>query len=332
MQKNEQRLYSPESLKNKMEKEVILRAEGIRKEFQDCVVLDNVSLSIQKGEIFGIIGISGCGKTTLLHTFVGFNAPEQGEVFITHNGKEISISKNMILARRGIGFAPQHPSFYPRLTVEENLEHFGILYGLAENELDEQLHELLKVTKLEQAVDIRADHLSYGMQKRLGIACALIHKPSILLMDEPTADLDPLMRREIWKLVRRINDTGTTIVIASHLLGEVESMCTRIGMLHNKKFAYIGTFENMKQNYCPRQEITLKTESRLYDALIQRLGSNKELVVTATNEHLQVMTTHPEKTVDAVMRHVKEMDDKIEYLHVSPPSLEELFTLIEEEK
>ncbi len=315
-----------------MAKEVILRAEGIRKEFQNIVVLDDISISIQKGDIFGVIGISGCGKTTLLHTFVGFHAPEKGEVFITHNGKEKPISKNIMLARQGIGFAPQHPSFYPKLTVEENLEHFGILYGLGEDEFEKELAELLKVTKLEQAADIRADYLSYGMQKRLGIACALIHKPPILLMDEPTADLDPLMRKEIWKLVKHINENGTTVVIASHLLGEMESMCTRIGMLHNKRFVYVGTFEEMKQNYCPRQEVTLKTQSRLYENIIQRLKGNKEIVATATNEHMQVMTTNPEKTVDAIVRHVKEMDDKIEYLHVSPPSLEEIFTLIEELK
>ncbi|MBI4440590.1 ABC transporter ATP-binding protein [Candidatus Woesearchaeota archaeon] len=312
-----------------MGKEVVLRAKGVRKEFNQRVVLDNVSLEIERGEIFGIIGISGCGKTTLLHTFVGFYEAEEGELFISQEGKEQSLHADLSLARKSFGFAPQHPSFYPKLTVQENLEHFGILYGLEEEELDPQIDELMQLTKLDKAAESLAEQLSYGMQKRLGIACALVHNPSILLLDEPTADLDPIMRKEIWKLVKRINSRGTTIVIASHLLGEVEEMCDRIGMLHKGKLVYVGSFSDMKQKYEPRQEVTIRTMSHLYDAIIARL---KPIDVNPSADMLHILTTDPEKTVNAIVRHINDMGDKIEYLHVAPPSLEELFTLIEEER
>lgn len=314
-----------------MQKEVILHIDGLTKSFADNIILNNVALDIELGEIFGIIGISGCGKTTLLRSLVGCPPPDKGTITVTAHGKELNLRTDKRKIQRIIGFASQHPSFYPKLTVEENLEHFGILYGVEEDELDKQSNELLKVTKLDAFSDRCADQLSYGMQKRLGIACALIHNPSILILDEPTADLDPLLRNEIWKLVTRINKQGTTVIVASHLLGEVEAMCHRLGMLHKGALVYTGTFTDMKQRYCPRQEVSLKIQSRLYDAILDTLKNNKEITASTKNEQLQLLTTNPEKTVDAIMRHVQEMDDKIEFLHVAPPSLEELFTLIEEE-
>lgn len=315
-----------------MGKEVVLRAENLRKEFHNRVVFEDINLAIEKGEVFGLIGASGSGKTTLLHTFIGFHEPEEGGIYLTHDQKEFPLHAHLSLARKKCGFAPQHPSFYHALTVEENLLHFGILYGLDEEEVEQQTENLLKMTKLQQVRQLPADQLSYGMQKRLGIACALVHQPSLLFLDEPTADLDPLMRKDIWSMVKRINEQGTTIVVASHLLGEVETMCSRIGMLHNGKLVYIGTFEDMKTKYCPRQEITVKTASHLYDEIISRIKKCKEIHSFSAGPQLQIMTTDSEATVQAIVYRVKELGDKIEYLHVSPPSLEELFSLIEEEK
>jgi len=315
-----------------MEKEVVLRAENLRKEFYSRVVLDGITLALEKGEIFGLIGASGSGKTTLLHTFIGFYEPEDGEVYLTHDQKEFPLHAHLSLARKKCGFAPQHPSFYHALTVAENLMHFGILYGLDDEEAEQQTDHLLAMTKLQQAKDLSADQLSYGMQKRLGIACALVHRPSILFLDEPTADLDPLMRKDIWSMVKRINEQGTTILVASHLLGEMEAMCSRIGMLHNGKLIYTGTFENMKATYAPRQEITVKTASHIYDGILSKIKKCKEVSSFSVGPHLQVMTANPEATVQAIVFHIKELGDKIEYLHVSPPSLEEIFSLLEEEK
>ena len=312
-----------------MEKGVVLKVDGIRKEFSGRTILDDVTFSIQKGEIFGIIGASGSGKSTLLHTFVGFYEPENGEIYVSYDNKLINLANHLKTARSCFGFAPQHPSFYPKLTVRENLEHFGILYGLNEETVEKRIDELLPLTRLEKAGDYFAERLSHGMQKRLGIACALIHNPSILIMDEPTADLDPLMRKEIWKLVKNINASGTTVIIASHLLGEVESMCNRIGMLHDGKMVYIGTFNDMKDKYCPSHEVTVKTESRLYDKIMQRIKKDKTIISITQNDNLQILTTDPEKIVDAIVGHVRDLGDKIEYLHVSPPSLEEIFSIIE---
>src|SRR3989338_9822062 len=115
-----------------MEKGVVLKVDGIRKEFSGSTILDDVTFSIQKGEIFGIIGASGSGKSTLLHTFVCFYEPENGEIYVSYDNKLINLANHLKTARSCFGFAPQHPSFYPKLTVRENLEHFGILYGLNE--------------------------------------------------------------------------------------------------------------------------------------------------------------------------------------------------------
>ncbi|MBD3354724.1 ATP-binding cassette domain-containing protein, partial [Candidatus Woesearchaeota archaeon] len=235
----------------------LIKFKNMTRGFKDKKVLKNISLEIKKGEIFGIIGMSGSGKTTLLNTLIGFLDPEKGDIYYYNKKtkKHEPISEDPLEKRKMFGFATQMPSFYPKLTIEENLDHFGSLYNLKSKTRKKNIKRLLKMIGLKSEKDLLAQTLSGGMEKRLGIACALIHDPDVLILDEPTANLDPVLREETWELVEKINRSGTTVIVASHLLDELEPICGRIGILHNHSLVKIGTPDQLKGKYSKNEEI-----------------------------------------------------------------------------
>ncbi|MEK6950490.1 MAG: ABC transporter ATP-binding protein, partial [Nanoarchaeota archaeon] len=169
----------------------LLELKEVRKDFGANTILQNVTLSIEEGDIYGVIGESGSGKTTLLNILTGFLEPTEGEVLflskITHEPR--NLHEHLHRIKKYIGFTPQHNSYYPKLTVKENLLHFGRLYGLNEELLINNIKMLLQFTGLFEHRHKLAEYLSGGMQKRLDVSCSLAHKPKILVLDEPTADL-----------------------------------------------------------------------------------------------------------------------------------------------
>ena len=161
----------------------LIRLKKVTKRFGDNVVLDHIDLEIPPGELFGIIGLSGVGKTTLLNTMVGFIEPDEGDVTLKlPDGSEASIFKRKDIVSRMFGFAAQVPSFYGQLSVRENIEHFAALYNLTPAECISKCDSLLRLVGLEKAQHTLAQNLSGGMQKRLDIACAIVHEPSILIL------------------------------------------------------------------------------------------------------------------------------------------------------
>src|SRR3989344_6354616 len=192
----------------------LIKIDSVSKSFKDKKILENISINIMEGEIFGIIGVSGAGKTTLLEVMSGFQKPDSGNVFfrsdeVLLNKESItnykSVLKDLKAIKRMYGFATQEPSFYEELTINENLDYFGSLYDIKSATLKGNMNTAINLVCLAEAKDRLAKNLSGGMQKRLDIACSLVHSPKILILDEPTADLDPLLRNHIWRLVRKIN-------------------------------------------------------------------------------------------------------------------------------
>jgi len=229
----------------------VIQLKNVEKRFGKRKVLDGVDLQIDEGEIFGIIGMSGSGKSTILNTLIGFYESEQGEIlFYSYKDKKYkSAVKNVIELRKTFGFAAQDPSFYPKLTVEENLMHFGSLYKIPKKIIKENAKHLLELTELYDCRKQLAQSLSGGMERRLSIACSLIHNPMVLILDEPIADLDPIRRKEMWNLIRELHHKGKTIIIASHFLEELEPICTKIAVLHDHKICSVGTMPQLKKYY-----------------------------------------------------------------------------------
>ncbi len=304
---------------------ILLKIRGVTKQFNTTVVLDNVSLDILEGEIFGIIGINGSGKTTLLKLIVGYYKPTKGSISYF----DTDIQKLPLRAKRTIGFTTQDNSFYPRLTVEENIRYFASLYGLNNNEINHHTERVLALLDILEVRHMISEHLSGGMQRRLDMACSLVHDPKLLILDEPTEDLDPLLRRDILHLIKRINQLGTTVIITSHLLGDVEHLCDRVAILHDSKLLRVGTINEFKSLSTTPAELHLETIHKDYDALVRDLNLKTFFV---ENGRLVIYTDHPQELLEAILRILKNQRDSILYIDIKQPSLQELFEEMTDKK
>ncbi len=223
----------------------LIQLNGVTKRFGKNTVLDSVNLEIPEGKITGIIGASGEGKSTILKIIASFYKPTAGKVLYFNR----SIFKDIQNIKKSFGLAIEDGSFYENLTVEENLFYFGHLYSVKEGVLIPRVKGLMHFVDLIDAKDILSKNLSLGMKKRLDIACSLIHKPSVLILDEPTADLDPLLRYQIIKLIKKINSHGTTIIFTTQLLEEAEEICDKVAILYNEKIIEHGSPSDIKDKY-----------------------------------------------------------------------------------
>ena len=314
----------------------VFKVKEVSKVYDRRVVLDNIDLEINAGEIFGIIGASGSGKSTLLSILIGFLKPEAGEVsfrtehLLEHKDSHIfrSVFRYNEELKKVVGMAAQTPSFYNILTVKENLYYFGTLYGLSQDTLKSNITTLINLMDLQGSEDRQAKNLSGGMQRRLDMACSLIHDPKILILDEPTADLDPLLRNHIWRLVRKINKRGTTIILASHHLSELELLCSRIAILKEGKILAVGTPNELKQRFSQHEEIHLETFPGNYDMIsnIKDPDVLKEIAkIEDKGTKLVVYTSKPEIVLNALMKKLEELKETIVDLKVTRPTLDEIF-------
>lgn len=310
----------------------VISIKGVKKCFGKKIVLCDVNLDVRKGEIFGVIGLSGSGKTTLFNSLIGFVQPEEGSICYTHpvfpSKIPISIFEDLIEVRKVFGFAPQNPSFYPKLTAWENLDYFGSLYGIKGDVRKKNIDYLLKLVSLYDSRDTLGDELSGGMQKRLGIACAMIHNPKVLILDEPTADLDPHLRNQTWDIIRNINKQGTTVIVSSHFLEEVDVLCDRVGILHNGCILEVGSPDELKDAYSKNEEIHLETSPGKYDAIYKRLRGIKSLSIKKVvnkGSKMIIYTTKAEETLHRLLHLLESMHEHLLDVYVNKPSLEEVF-------
>ena len=224
---------------------VYIELRDVKKKFGKHLILDGVNLKVDKDEIIGIIGSSGSGKSTLLKVLIGFYLPTSGKIYF--QGK--NIYKDMKEVKKTFGFATEDNSFYGSLTVKENLCYFGSLYNVPSRLIKRRADELTKLVGLDEAENTLGENLSIGMQRRLDIICALIHNPKVLILDEPTEDLDPILRKQLIGVIQKIRRNGTTVILTSHLLHEVGDICDRIAILHNKHIIEIKSPDDLKHEY-----------------------------------------------------------------------------------
>lgn len=305
----------------------IIDFSGVRKEFKNNTVLGGVNLSVNKGEIFGIIGLSGSGKTTLFNLLIGFLEPDEGQISYYNEGKKTVITKDSGIVKTHFGFATQDASFYPKLTAEENLDHFGALYHIKKKIREQYIDYLLKLVDLYGAKDTISSSLSGGMQKRLTIACALIHNPKVLILDEPTADLDPYLRNKTWGIIKNIKERGTTVIISSHFLDEVDLLCDRIAVLHNGVILEVGTPNELKNKYSKNEEIELETKPGKYDVMCANIKKQNIKIskIFKRSNRLVLYTPEPENALRKLMGIMDNMGEELVEVNVNKPSLAEVF-------
>ena len=207
--------------------------------------LKNVSFDIHQGEIFGLLGVNGAGKTTLSSIIATVHPATKGEVLY----KESSIYENINRYRQHIGFCPQKPNFESTLTVEENLIFAGRYYGLSSEEIKVNAQFFMEKFELTRYAQHKVDVLSGGYKQRLLIARALMHKPTLVLLDEPTVALDPHIRRQLWDLIKSLKETGVTVILTTHYLDEAEYLADRVCILDKGNVVLIDTPEHLKTHY-----------------------------------------------------------------------------------
>lgn len=311
--------------------DAVFLVKRVSKKYGAREVLSNVTFDVKRGEILGLIGASGAGKTTLLHLLVGFIPTSAGEVIVrvhTQKGiKEYDVLEQPLVIARYYGFASQHPSFYEKLTVIENLRYFGEMYDLAPETIEKNADQLLQFMHLKSSSHLLAAHLSGGMKRRLDIACALIHNPPVLILDEPTADLDPVLRNHIWDVLKQINSKGTTVILSSHHLNDLDALCSRIAIIKDGQLVDINTPEKLKTKYSGTQEIMVETFPGNYDEIIPKLKMDG-VRVQREGTYLVLRTKNAEAVISKLLGVLQRQHESLLDLKLTKPNIDDVFVSI----
>ena len=241
----------------------IVLTRGLRKEYFQVVAVNDVNLAIPRGEIFGLIGPNGAGKTTLLRMIATTLEPTSGHVYVD----DADVWSHPTTVRGKTGFMPDFFLMYPKLTVRELLTYFGIAHGLSGDALRARVDEVIDLIDLTDKRDTPCKGLSRGMVQRLGLGRAILHKPELLLLDEPASGLDPLARQSLFDVLRAIRAEGATIVISSHILTELSGLCTSVGIMHDGQFLETGTPEEITRKLMPKRQMAMTVVSGVDQAV-----------------------------------------------------------------
>ncbi|MBQ8643510.1 MAG: ABC transporter ATP-binding protein [Candidatus Methanomethylophilaceae archaeon] len=219
------------------DQEAIVEVSDLIVRFGDFTAVDGISFHVKRGEIFGFLGPNGAGKTTTIRTITTIQKQTSGSVTI--DGYDSS--DEYLEARKRIGIAQQHISLDKDLSVRQNLKHHALLHKIPKAEIIPRIEETASILELDDYMDKKIGDLSGGWKRKAAIICSIIHRPSILFLDEPTAGLDTRSRHMLWELVRGLNRDGTTIFLTTHYIEEAEALCDRVGIINHGKLVAIGT-------------------------------------------------------------------------------------------
>ena len=210
----------------------MLKINNIYKSFGSKKVLKGISLDVAPGDIVGLVGLSGCGKSTLLKILVGYHTADKGSVIF----RAKDITQNFKGIKKTVGYTTQDNTFYEKLTVYENMQYYASLYGVKRKDIQDHIYNILKSVNLYDARDKLAEDISGGMKRRLDFAISIIHDPELIILDEPTAGLDPLLIDQFWNVVQSVVKKGNkAVIMSSHILSEIEDHCNKVALMKNGK-------------------------------------------------------------------------------------------------
>lgn len=293
----------------------MIKVENISKTFTSLKALDQVSLQVDQQDILGLIGPDGAGKTTLMRIICGLLDPDQGKVILMNQAPEK-------IDRQNLGYMPQRFSLYTDLTVQENIEFFGSLYSLPKQVISRRAEQVLEITGLSDFTNRLAGSLSGGMKQKLALICALITRPPLLVLDEPTYGVDPQSRQDFWRILYQLNHQGMTIMVSTPYMDEAE-LCTRVAFINQGRILACDTPHNLKAPFSQRvlEVRTPCQDPRLFDNLEEVedasfFGYKYRLVVADGPRGQQVIQSYlTAQGLDFIIESV-------------PPAMEDLFVIM----
>lgn len=308
-----------------------IEVNSITKHFEDTVAVDDVSMNVVRGELFGLLGPNGAGKSTLTKMLCGMINPTSGTIKVGG----FNIQDEPMKVKELLGVVPQDIVLYDYMNARENLAFFGKLYGLTGGKLKNRIEELLKFTQLdEKAVRRHISTYSGGMKRRVNIAAALLHEPQVILLDEPTAGLDPKNKLALWGIIQALHKEGKTIMLTTHMMDEAEELCSQVAIMDRGRIIALGSPRQLIKKVKMENTITVvpdKITSKLIEAVKEISGVKRSYRVYDENEEVEVLkiiTRKAEDVLPDVVSAVSSVGTKILSIELSRVTLEDVFILL----
>ena len=301
--------------------EHVIEITNLTKEYGELKAVDNVTLNIGRGEIFGLLGPNGAGKTTTINILVGLSLPTSGTVKIAG----LDVTKHPIGIRKRLGIAAQEAYFDHHLSIKDNLFYHGLLYNLPRKELKKRVDSALQWSKLEKYRDKKFHLLSGGMQRRLVVARAMLSDPEILLLDEPTTGLDPQTRRQVWGYIKNLKEAGKTVLLTTHYMEEADILCDRIAIIDHGRIIARGTPNELKKMLDKNITIEITVNPEVMNNHIE-----KDLNAMSGVNYVEMKSNRIRIGVDddAIVEQVLKsliMKTKVSEINIIRPTLDEVF-------
>ncbi|WP_438493081.1 ABC transporter ATP-binding protein [Paenibacillus sp. IHBB 3054] len=294
---------------------------NVVKRYDQKLTVDHVNLSIEEGEIFGLLGPNGAGKSTTISMICGLLKPDGGEIIIDG----LSVAAAPLEVKKRIGLVPQELALYETMTAEENVRFFGKLYGLRGKLLKERVEEALEFTGLSDRTKDKPATFSGGMKRRLNIACAIMHRPKLIIMDEPTVGIDPQSRNHILESVKTLNKMGSTIIYTSHYMEEVEAICDRVAIMDKGHVIACGTEKELREKVAHEEKIVIKAVN-ISAALIKELSLHPRINrVKEVEQAVELYLPSSQSELQDILFIFSRHEGIIVSLHIEEPDLETLF-------
>ncbi|NEN85749.1 ABC transporter ATP-binding protein [Paenibacillus elgii] len=298
-----------------------IEIKDVVKRYGGNISVDHLNLSIRQGEVFGLLGPNGAGKSTTIKMLCGLLKIDQGEMRIDG----ISVAANPLEIKRRIGLVPQEIAIYENLTAQENVTFFGKLYGLRGELLRERVQEALDFVGLSDRQGEKPGAYSGGMKRRLNIACAIMHRPKLIIMDEPTVGIDPQSRNHILDSVRKLNQMGSTIIYTSHYMEEVAAISTRVGIIDHGHLIACGTQEDLRTLVSSDEKLLVKV-AEVKEEAVAELKAHPRIQQVAINDRtLEIYLPTSPNSLQDILYILSKHQVVIQSLSRVEPDLEALF-------
>lgn len=301
--------------------DVVLETQGLTKAYNGFVAVDGLDVTVRRGEVFGLLGPNGAGKTTTILMLLGLTEPTSGNVRVLG----LDPARQPLSVKARVGYLPERLGFYEELTAEENLIYTAKLNGLRRGEIENRIEAVLDQMGLSDSAHQRVLTFSRGMRQRLGLADVLIKEPRLIIMDEPTQGLDPQAAREFLDVIRQFKSQGITILLASHLLHQVQAVCDRVGLFHRGKMVLKGTVRDLAQQVLGGA-YRIKIEAEGGNGLIEALDElDGVLSIHRPDTSLYQLEAESDLRPEAAKAMV-EAGAQLLSLDVESPGLDEVYT------